>query len=121
MPEYSSHIEIEPRVHLIRGLNNARFPEANSVLVDDEILTLIDAGSSRENIRVTLRDLGHDVKDLERIILTHFHIDHKGHAQYLHDISDCEVICHPSSIRGVESFLGMAEYYGIANHPTYTV
>ena len=41
MENYPIHIEIQPRVHLIRGPNNARFPEANTLLIDDEILTLV--------------------------------------------------------------------------------
>ena len=46
MVSYPIHIEIQPRVHLIRGANEARFPEANTLLIDDEIITLVDAGSN---------------------------------------------------------------------------
>lgn len=119
MTEYAAHVEIEPHVHLIRGFNRSRFPEANSVLIDDEILTLVDAGSSMEHIEKTLQDLGHGLEDIDRIVLTHFHIDHKGHAQHIHNISGCEVICNLFSNEGVESFHGMARYYGIADHPKY--
>ncbi|MBE0527564.1 MAG: MBL fold metallo-hydrolase, partial [Candidatus Thorarchaeota archaeon] len=73
MSDYPAHIEIEPRVHLIRGQNEARFPEANTLLIDDEILTLVDAGSNPEQVFLTLRDLGHQPEDLERIVLTHYH------------------------------------------------
>jgi len=85
MSDYPAHIEIMPRVHLIRGENNARFPEANTLLIDDEILTLVDAGSSMKNIESTLKDLGHSMSDLDRIVLTHFHIDHKGYASEMVD------------------------------------
>lgn len=119
MVDYPVHIEIEPRVHLVRGANRARFPEANSLIIDDDILTLVDAGSSREHIEKTLKDLGHVLDDLDRIVLTHFHIDHKGHAAFLQKISRCEVLCHPFAEKGVRTFMGMAEYYGIKSHRFY--
>ncbi|MFX1473818.1 MAG: MBL fold metallo-hydrolase [Promethearchaeota archaeon] len=119
MSEYAPSIEIEPHVHLIRGLNMARFPEANSLLIDDEILTLVDAGSDLGQVSKTLKNLGHRVEDVERLILTHFHLDHKHHSEEIHKISGCEVICHPLSDKGVETFLGMTEYYGILHHPLF--
>ncbi|MHA2047881.1 MAG: hypothetical protein ACW99G_24115 [Candidatus Thorarchaeota archaeon] len=72
MSEYPAHLEIEPHVHLVRGENRARFPEANSLLIDDEVLTLVDAGSSMHNLEITLKDLDYQVDDVERVILTHF-------------------------------------------------
>ena len=116
MTDYPAHIEIMPRVHLVRGENNAKFPEANTLLIDDEILTLVDAGSSLRNIETTLRDLSRSISDIERIILTHFHIDHKGHAADIQKVADCEIICHELAVNGVESFQGMINYYGIGGH-----
>jgi glyoxylase-like metal-dependent hydrolase (beta-lactamase superfamily II) len=119
MSDYPVHVEIEPHVHLVRGENNARFPEANSLLVDDEILTLVDAGSSMNSLKSTLRDLGHAISDIDRIVLTHFHIDHKGHAADIQKISACELICHPLAETGVRTFEGMVEFYGIGGHPHF--
>lgn len=119
MSDYLTHIEIMPRVHLIRGENNARFPEANTLLIDDEILTLVDAGSSMKNIESTLKDLGHSMSDLDRIVLTHFHIDHKGHASEIQKIAECEVICHELAETGVKTFQGMVDFYGIGGHKYY--
>lgn len=121
MSDYGPHIEVEPHVHLVRGLNRARFPEANTLVIDDEILTLVDAGSDIGQVRKTLKDLGHSLEDVDRIVLTHFHIDHKNHSEELREISDCEVMCHPLSDKGVETFLGMADYYGIADHPRFEI
>jgi ribonuclease/clavin/mitogillin len=119
MSEYPTHIEISPDVHLIRGENRARFPEANTLLIDDEILTLVDAGSSMENISRTLMELNHKVSDVERIILTHFHIDHKGHAADIQKIADCELICHPLAEKGVRTFQGLIDFYGIEGYEYY--
>ncbi len=117
--EYNVLLEIEPRVYLLRGANNARFPEANCMLLDDDVLTLVDAGANIKHITKGLKTLGHEIEDIDRIVLTHFHIDHKGHSEYIRNISECEVICHPLAVKGVESFKGMAEYYGIQNHPLF--
>ena len=119
MSDYPVHIEIEPRVHLIRGSNRARFPEANSLLIDDEILTLVDAGTNYDNILRTVEDLNHEIADIDRIVLTHFHLDHKGFAEVLRKKANCEVLCHPLADAGVMTFSGMAEYYGIKGHRYY--
>jgi glyoxylase-like metal-dependent hydrolase (beta-lactamase superfamily II) len=113
MSDYPTHIEIEPNVHLVRGLNEARFPEANTLLIDDEILTLVDAGSSPSQVFSTLKDLGHEPEDLDRIVLTHYHADHKGYAEILRNLSNCEVLCHPLAEDGVRKFENMLKFIGI--------
>jgi glyoxylase-like metal-dependent hydrolase (beta-lactamase superfamily II) len=117
--DYPVHIEILPHVHLIRGANRAKFPEANALLIDDEVLTLVDAGPNKSRIEKTLTDLGHSIKDLQRIVLTHFHIDHKGYAAQLQDESGCEVLCHPLAEKGIRTFEGMVQDYGIKANRMY--
>ncbi len=114
--DYPVHIEVSPKVHLVRGSNRARFPEANCLLIDEDPLTLVDAGASIDNISRTLSDLGHSIQDVDQIILTHFHIDHKGHAAEIQKQSDCDIICHPLAKKGVESIDGIVEEYGIREH-----
>ncbi|MGY5852427.1 MAG: MBL fold metallo-hydrolase [Candidatus Thorarchaeota archaeon] len=116
MSDYEVSIEIEPQVHLIRGANRARFPEANCLLIDDEILTLIDAGSDLNHVEKTLNDLGHAMTDLDRVVLTHFHIDHKNHAEEIRNIANCEIICSRRSEKGIRTFEGMVEFYGSGVH-----
>ncbi len=118
--DYPIHIEIKPRIHLIRGENRSRFPSSNSILVDDEILTLIDAGAPLSHIETTLRDLGHVLKDIDRIILTHFHFDHKGNANRIWDVAKCEVLAHPSGESGIRSYAGFIENYGLQGHRYWT-
>ncbi len=113
MSDYPVHLEIEPKVHLIRGMNEARFPEANTLLIDDEILTLVDAGSNPIQVFSTLRDLGHEPEDLDRIVLSHYHADHKGYAEKLRCLSDCEVLCHPLAEKGITKFENMLKFIGI--------
>ncbi|MHA1770277.1 MAG: MBL fold metallo-hydrolase [Candidatus Thorarchaeota archaeon] len=114
--DYPIHIEIMPHVHLIRGENRSRFPNSNSIFINDEILTLVDAGTTLGHIEKTLHDLGHELKDIDRIVLTHFHIDHKGNANRIWNTAQCEVLCHPLGESGIRSFSGFIENYGMQNH-----
>ncbi|MFW9848622.1 MAG: MBL fold metallo-hydrolase [Candidatus Thorarchaeota archaeon] len=116
---YPVHVEIAPNVHLVRGGNRARFPEANTLLVDENPLTLVDAGSSMDNLGRTLSDLGHSITDIEQIILTHFHIDHKGHAAEIQQQSNCDILCNPLAKKGIETIGGIIEVYGIKEHRVY--
>ena len=68
----------------------------NCLLIEDEPLTLVDtgpnSGKSLAELEDGLREHGHKVEDLERIVITHQHIDHIGLVQILADRSGAEVI-----------------------------
>jgi glyoxylase-like metal-dependent hydrolase (beta-lactamase superfamily II) len=67
----------------------------NCYLIEDDPLTLVDAGpnsgTSLTTLEAALAEHGRKVTDLERIVLTHQHIDHIGLAQILADRSGAEV------------------------------
>lgn len=67
----------------------------NTYLIEDDPLTLVDAGpnsgTSLTSLEAALAEHGRRVEDLERIVLTHQHIDHIGLAQILADRSGAEV------------------------------
>jgi glyoxylase-like metal-dependent hydrolase (beta-lactamase superfamily II) len=68
----------------------------NCYLIDDDPLTLVDAGpNSGTSLTVLEAELaahGRKIEDLERIVLTHQHIDHIGLAQIIADRSGAEVV-----------------------------
>jgi glyoxylase-like metal-dependent hydrolase (beta-lactamase superfamily II) len=68
----------------------------NVYLIEDEPLTLVDAGpNSGSSLDVLERELatrGHAIADLERIVVTHQHIDHIGLVQILANRSGAEVV-----------------------------
>jgi glyoxylase-like metal-dependent hydrolase (beta-lactamase superfamily II) len=68
----------------------------NVYLIEDEPLTLVDSGpnsgSSLDALERGLRELGHSIEDLERIVVTHQHIDHIGLVQILANRSGAEVV-----------------------------
>ena len=57
----------------------------NVYLIDDDPLTLIDAGQRSDealaDLEAGLAEVGRRVEDLERIVITHQHIDHSGRAR----------------------------------------
>jgi glyoxylase-like metal-dependent hydrolase (beta-lactamase superfamily II) len=67
----------------------------NCYLVEDDPLTLLDAGpnsaTSLTALEAALDDLGHRVEQLERIVVTHQHIDHIGLVDILAKRSGAEV------------------------------
>jgi glyoxylase-like metal-dependent hydrolase (beta-lactamase superfamily II) len=67
----------------------------NCYLIEDEPLTLLDAGpnsaTSLTALEAALREHGHRIEDLERIVVTHQHIDHIGLVQIVAERSGAEV------------------------------
>jgi glyoxylase-like metal-dependent hydrolase (beta-lactamase superfamily II) len=67
----------------------------NCYLIEDEPLTLIDtgpnSGKSLDELAQALERLGHSIDELERIVLTHQHMDHLGLLEILSRRSGAEV------------------------------
>jgi glyoxylase-like metal-dependent hydrolase (beta-lactamase superfamily II) len=68
----------------------------NVYLIEDDPLTLVDSGpnsgTSLDLLERELRRLGHAIEDLDRILVTHQHIDHIGLVQILAARSGAEVV-----------------------------
>ncbi|MCW3039196.1 MAG: fold metallo-hydrolase [Solirubrobacterales bacterium] len=84
-------------IHLIALPTPFAVGRVNCWLIEDDPLTLVDCGPNSGTALTTLenglRARGHRVEDLQRIVLTHQHIDHVGLAQILADRSGAEVCC----------------------------
>lgn len=67
----------------------------NCYLIEDDPLTLLDTGpnsaTSLTALQAALREHGRNVEQLERIVVTHQHIDHIGLVQILAERSGAEV------------------------------
>src|SRR5690242_21062919 len=70
----------------------------NVYLVEEEPLTLIDAGprddASLAALRAGLGELGYQLADIRRIIVSHAHADHYGLAQLVQEESGATVMIH---------------------------
>jgi glyoxylase-like metal-dependent hydrolase (beta-lactamase superfamily II) len=82
-------------IHLIPIEYPSQSSPVNVYVVEDEPLTLVDTGPNLPDTLIQLEwalgELGHTVEDLERIVLTHPHIDHIGAASILQRRSGAEV------------------------------
>src|SRR3954454_12662441 len=68
----------------------------NLYLIEDDPLTLVDAGpnsgTSLDELERQLRALGRTIEDLERVVITHQHIDHIGLVRIVAARSGAEVV-----------------------------
>ncbi|MCH2525068.1 MAG: MBL fold metallo-hydrolase [Dehalococcoidia bacterium] len=84
-------MEITPGVHRITDINGS-----NAVLIVDEQMAVVDTGISGngESIVSYIKSIGRDPRDLRWILVTHFHFDHSGSAQELHELTGAKIVSH---------------------------
>ena len=86
------------RVHRISVPTPFYVGPVNVYLIEEDPLTLIDAGpregTSLEALRDGLARLGHKLSDIKRIIISHAHADHYGLAQLIVEESGATVYIH---------------------------
>ena len=77
----------------------------NVYLIEEDPLTLIDAGprdeNSLETLRAGLSRFGHKLSDIKRIIISHAHADHYGLAQLIVEESGATAYIHEWDLSAV--------------------
>jgi glyoxylase-like metal-dependent hydrolase (beta-lactamase superfamily II) len=85
----------------------------NCYLIDDEPLTLVDtgpnSGKALDELERALHEHGRHIEDLERIVITHQHIDHLGLVDILARRSGAEVCALDLLAPVIEAFGADAE------------
>ena len=85
----------------------------NCWLIEDDPLTLVDcgpnSGKALDELETALREHGHRIEDLERIVVTHQHIDHVGLVGILARRSRAEVVALDLLAPVLEDFSEAAE------------
>ena len=85
----------------------------NAYLIDDDPLTLVDAGpnsgTSFDELQRALASLGRAIEDIELLIITHQHIDHLGLVGLVASRSGAEVAALDVAVPFVERFSQEAE------------
>src|SRR5215216_7444953 len=80
----------------------------NVYLIEDEPLTLVDAGpnsgTSFDQLTRGVAGLGHSLEEIELVILTHQHIDHLGLVGIVAAHSGAEVAAIDAAVPFVENF-----------------
>jgi glyoxylase-like metal-dependent hydrolase (beta-lactamase superfamily II) len=134
--------------NLIDGVSRIEIPtpfpvgSVNCYLIEGSPLTLIDTGpktsESLTTIQQALRNLSHDLSDIEQILLTHSHIDHIGlAAQFVRErvrvhSSPTEVWIHYRDAEALvnyekhaenfmESFVGIIAFSGVQKNETLKI
>ncbi|PIV22318.1 MAG: hypothetical protein COZ69_06500 [Deltaproteobacteria bacterium CG_4_8_14_3_um_filter_45_9] len=81
----------------------------NVYFIDDSPRTLIDAGikteASFETLKKGLETIGYGLNSIERILITHGHIDHYGQAKRLFSLSGAPIYIHPKEYGKIRSVI----------------
>ncbi|UCD91860.1 MAG: MBL fold metallo-hydrolase [Methanobacteriota archaeon] len=85
----------------------------NVYLIEEKPYTLIDTGpdteTTRADLQIGLGKIGLEMKDVERIVLTHGHVDHCGLAHEFANICNPEILAHEKDRDTIEDFGGAIE------------
>ena len=85
----------------------------NVYLIEDEPLTLVDAGpnsgTSFDELQRGIAGLGHALEDIELVIVTHQHIDHLGLVSLVASHSGAEVAAIDDAVPFMENFSDEAQ------------
>lgn len=104
---------VEGNVHQIVVPTPLPLGSTNLFLINERPITLIDTGPDTDSTLVDLKtglaELDLDFKDIERIVLTHGHVDHCGLACVLQEMSDPEILAHESDRDIIEDFSSALE------------
>jgi glyoxylase-like metal-dependent hydrolase (beta-lactamase superfamily II) len=88
-------IATRDRIHCIAVPTPFLVGRVNCWLIEDEPLTLIDtgpnSGKSLDELSRAIEALGHSIAELQRIVITHQHMDHLGLLEILSRRSGAEV------------------------------
>ncbi|NWF92839.1 MAG: MBL fold metallo-hydrolase [Syntrophaceae bacterium] len=81
----------------------------NVYFVDETPRTLVDTGiktkASYEALKKGLEEAGFSIRSIERILITHGHIDHYGQAKRLSSLSGASIYIHPKEYGRIRSIL----------------
>jgi len=81
----------------------------NVFFIDDSPKTLIDTGiktdASFEMLKKEMGELGFPISSVERILITHGHIDHYGQAQKISSLSGAPIYIHPKEYGRIRSVI----------------
>jgi glyoxylase-like metal-dependent hydrolase (beta-lactamase superfamily II) len=100
----NTEIDFGP-IQYIRGLNKGRFPNDNSIFIDDDIKVIIDPGSDP----LILKDLN-DKHKIEYVFNSHYHYDHM---RYNFLFKQSKILLHELDAPLFQSIDKLAEAIGL--------
>jgi glyoxylase-like metal-dependent hydrolase (beta-lactamase superfamily II) len=86
----------------------------NVYFIDEAPRTLVDAGikteASFDTLKKGLETIGYGLDSIERILITHGHIDHYGQAKRLSSLSDAPIYAHSKEYGRIRSIIHSLGY-----------
>jgi len=104
-------------VFLIHGDRSAQFPFCNGLVVKDDQTLLVDPGVGVQRLSAVFEQLHLRLDDLDQLLLTHYHYDHRGRSASIHSSSGCEVLAHVSDAPAIQDYNVFKTYTGITESP----
>lgn len=96
-------ITVTRELKVLEGDNKGRFPFCNCLYIDDDVKAIIDTGCGG-------RVLKSERINPERVILSHYHLDHIRDTASL----SLPVFCHPADILPAENEQALLDYTGFS-------
>lgn len=100
--------DVAPDVHRLPAVVPFPVPPANTTFVDGEVPTLFDTGpythEGWEDLQRHAKAKGIDLAKVERVVLTHSHLDHAGNAHRMRELSGCEVWIHEAEAEDLRTW-----------------
>lgn len=82
--------------------------DVNLYAFEEPVRTLVDTGtgtaSARSALHDRLRTIGWRIEQIERVVISHFHVDHYGMAGQIQQESGCEVWAHRRTAMALNQF-----------------
>ncbi len=107
--------QLSENTYLITGEGRAQFPYCNSLIIKDQEILLVDPGAGTQRLHSCLKQLGVQLQDIDFLLLTHYHYDHRGQAVDIQRASECEILAHPADAPAIEDYTTFKKYTGILN------
>ncbi len=105
-------MKVAERIHQIPTPTPFYVGPINAYLIEDEPLTLVDSGvktdEAEQALRAGLAALGLGFGDIERLVITHSHLDHYGLMANVAAEGGSRVFAHPLETYDLESVRGYA-------------
>jgi glyoxylase-like metal-dependent hydrolase (beta-lactamase superfamily II) len=107
-PDQALERAAEAGIHRLRIPTPFAVGRVNCYLIEDRPLTLVDtgpnSGKALDELQRQLAERGHAIEELERVILTHQHIDHLGLVEIIVQHSGAEVAAIDVAVRRLANF-----------------
>jgi len=107
-PEEALERAAQEGIHTLRIPTPFMVGRVNCYLIEDGPLTLVDtgpnSGKALDELEHQLADHGHEIEDLELVILTHQHIDHIGLVEIIASRSGADVAAIDVAVPFLENF-----------------